>query len=46
LGEVHLEPSKGELKLHATDIPGKSVMDLRRYPHLEVNMLPILRRSG
>jgi hypothetical protein len=30
LGEVHLEPGKGELKLRATDIPGKSVMDLRR----------------
>jgi arylsulfatase A-like enzyme len=30
LGEVRLEPGKGELKLRATDIPGKSVMDLRR----------------
>ena len=30
LGEVKLEPGKGELKLRATDIPGKSVMDLRR----------------
>jgi hypothetical protein len=30
LGEVRLEPGKGELKLRATDIPGKSVMELRR----------------
>jgi arylsulfatase A-like enzyme len=30
LGEVRLEPGKGELRLRATDIPGKSVMDLRR----------------
>jgi arylsulfatase A-like enzyme len=30
LGEVKLEPGKGELRLRATDIPGKSVMDLRR----------------
>jgi hypothetical protein len=30
LGEVKLEPGKGELKLRATDIPGKSVMELRR----------------
>jgi arylsulfatase A-like enzyme len=30
LGEMRLEPGKGELKLRATDIPGKSVMDLRR----------------
>jgi len=30
LGEVSLEPGKGELKLRATDIPGKSVMELRR----------------
>ena len=30
LGEIRLEPGKGELKLRATDIPGKSVMDLRR----------------
>ncbi len=30
LGEIKLEPGKGELKLRAIDIPGKSVMDLRR----------------
>jgi hypothetical protein len=30
LGEVRLEPGKGELRLRATDIPGKSVMELRR----------------
>ena len=30
LGEVRLEPGKGELKLRATNIPGKSVMELRR----------------
>ena len=30
LGEVRLEPGKGELKLRATGIPGKSVMELRR----------------
>jgi len=30
LGEIRLEPGNGELKLRATDIPGKSVMDLRR----------------
>jgi hypothetical protein len=30
LGEVRLEPGKGELRLRATEIPGKSVMDLRR----------------
>jgi hypothetical protein len=30
LGEVKLEPGKGELILRATDIPGKSVMELRR----------------
>lgn len=30
LGEVRLEPGKGELKLRATEIPGKSVMELRR----------------
>jgi hypothetical protein len=30
LGEVRLEPGKGELKLRATHIPGKSVMELRR----------------
>jgi hypothetical protein len=30
LGEVSLEPGNGELKLRATDIPGKSVMELRR----------------
>jgi arylsulfatase A-like enzyme len=30
LGEVRLEPGKGELRLRATAIPGKSVMDLRR----------------
>jgi arylsulfatase A-like enzyme len=30
LGEVRLEPGKGELRLSATAIPGKSVMDLRR----------------
>ena len=29
-GEVRLAPGLGELKLRATDIPGKSVMDLRR----------------
>jgi arylsulfatase A-like enzyme len=30
LGEVRLEPGKGELRLRATAIPGKSVMELRR----------------
>ncbi len=30
LGEIKLEPGKGELKLRAVEIPGKSVMDLRR----------------
>jgi arylsulfatase A-like enzyme len=30
LGEIRLEPGKGELKLRATAIPGKGVMDLRR----------------
>ena len=30
LGEIRLEPGKGELKLRATNIPGKSVMELRR----------------
>ena len=30
LGEVRLEPGKGELKLRATHILGKSVMELRR----------------
>jgi arylsulfatase A-like enzyme len=30
LGEIRLEPGKGELRLRATAIPGKGVMDLRR----------------
>jgi hypothetical protein len=30
LGEVRLDPGKGELRLRATEIPGKSVMELRR----------------
>jgi arylsulfatase A-like enzyme len=30
LGEIRLEPGKGELRLQATDIPGKSVIELRR----------------
>ena len=30
LGEVRLEPGKGELKLRAPEVRGKSVMDLRR----------------
>ncbi|PHX58498.1 MAG: N-acetylgalactosamine 6-sulfate sulfatase [Opitutia bacterium] len=30
LGEIRLESGKGELKLRATDIPGKNVMELRR----------------
>lgn len=30
LGEIRLEPGKGELRLRATDIPGQSVMELRR----------------
>jgi arylsulfatase A-like enzyme len=30
LGEVRLEPGRGELRLRATDVPGRSVMDLRR----------------
>jgi len=30
LGEIKLEPGKGELRLRATEIPGRSVMDLRR----------------
>jgi len=30
LGEVRLEPGKGELRLRATAIPGQSVMELRR----------------
>ena len=30
LGEIKLEPGRGELVLRAVDIPGKSVMDLRR----------------
>lgn len=30
LGEIKLEPGKGELTLRAVDIPGRGVMDLRR----------------
>jgi len=30
LGEVRLEPGKGELKLRAPEVPGQSVMELRR----------------
>jgi arylsulfatase A-like enzyme len=30
LGEVKLQPGKGELRLRATDIPGQGVMELRR----------------
>jgi arylsulfatase A-like enzyme len=30
LGEIRLEPGKGELRLRATDIPGRTVMELRR----------------
>jgi len=30
LGEVHLEPGKGELKLRAPEVRGQQVMDLRR----------------
>jgi hypothetical protein len=30
LGEVRLEPGKGELKLRAPEVRGKSVMELRR----------------
>jgi hypothetical protein len=29
LGTIHLEPGRGLLTLRATEIPGKSVMDMR-----------------
>jgi hypothetical protein len=30
LGEIRLEPGKGELKLRAPEVRGQSVMELRR----------------